>query len=476
MKKSRFSSRRDFLKTAAAGTVGIAISAAGLQKLFASASGGMSWSAGLKINPAIDNLSVVCCYDEGMLNNKIAYNFAAQNSSVQATVIQKNMDDMAIKLINGDYNTSAETAWKKIFMKPAAKQWSEVKAAIKVDCSNIQNMPRAAVVGKVCSALMLCGVLPSNITIYDSLCGAWGKYCDAGGNPVSGIPAGVNIHNLTHDGPEVPVGTGSMQCSSVIAKANTDSSISYITDILVNCAANNGDDTAYGGFSMCMKNHTGTLKYSPPATQELVDQNQCEAIIGAGTADIPCRQQLCLVDSLWACASGPGGAWSHVPCCIVMGMLAPVVDYLIAEKIRKASNVMNAPYNTTVVYDWLSQFGYPKPTDLAPGWKMISPSTGVSRTAAAGLGRSTTVRVSLCGNSPPVEFAMPLQNLPVFIDVFDLRGRRVRNITLPPNAEHAVSIAWNGVESSGNRIIIGRYAVKCTMGNTAKIAMAQVVR
>jgi hypothetical protein len=318
-------------------------------------------------------------------------------------------------------------------------------------------------------------VAPSNITIYDSLGGAWGKYCDTNGHPVSGIPAGVVIHGLTHDGPQVPVGTGTMQCSSVIAKANPDTSISYVADILVNCAANKGDDTAYGGFGLCMKNHLGTLKYSitPDTAPELIDENQCEAVIGAGTAGVPCRQQLCIVDSLWASAGGPVGAWSHVPCRLVMGVLAPTVDYLTAEKIRKPPTIMNSAYNATVVTSWLSQFGF-APTD--PSWVPFSPSTGSRLNAVSGKPGGTSVLVSLGGTSPDAEFMMPVQNVPVSVEIFDLRGRCLRAITLPPNDRHAVSIAWNGVESLGNRIISGRYAVKCTMGNTVRIAMAQVTR
>jgi hypothetical protein len=472
MAHSHKESRRDFLKTTAAGTAGIALSTAAVSNALNLTSPSGGWHAGLKINPSVQDFIVVSCYDEAMVGNKIASSFATQNESVDTPLVEANMDTMATKLTGV---ASAASAWGVLFRKPSAKSWNQVTVAIKVNCYNILNMPRIAIVGKVCKELIRLGVPAANITIFDACSSAWGvgKYTSNTGKPVTGLPADAVIWNKTLDGPQVPVGTGTLQCTSLIAQENGDHTIGYVADIIVNCAVNNGHSDIYGGFTMCMKNHIGTLKYSCPSPQELIDINQCEAIIGKGTADIPCRQQLCIVDSLWASdMPRPDGQVNKYPCRIVMGTLAPMVDYLTAEKVRKV--VMKTTYNTTVVNSWLSAFGY-KPTD--PSWIEITPSTSISSKHAPTAQRATLVKVSLTRGShadTEVLLAMPDRNLPIVIELFDLRGSRVRRFVLPPSTDHTVSVAWNGLRSSGRKASAGRYTVQCSMGGIVKRAVLSV--
>lgn len=467
MKKSIVNSRREFLKTAATGAAGAVLASSTIARAFNLQKTTAAWRAGLKINPAIDNFKVVSCYDEGMVINKIAGDFARQNESVDTTLIEKNMDGMAVQLT---LRSTAATAWSTIFQRPASKQWNQVIVAIKVNCSNVLNMPRVAVVNKLCIELIALGVLPRNITIYDSCANAWGtgKYTDADGNPVAGLDSGVIVSNTdatTDAGPVVPIGSETLICSSVVAQKNADDSISYLPDIIINCAVNKGHLDEYGGFTMTMKNHIGTIKFDCPSAQELIDINQSEAIIGQGTSGIPCRQQLCIIDSLWASTTGPTDANDKYPCRIIMGTLAPVVDYLTAEKVRK--DVMNVTYNTTVVDTWLSAFGY-APSD--PEWIELTPSTGISLKGFSSATESTTIRVSLSNNlSRPkvVTLTAPFRFKPLSIKLFDLRGRIVRDIILPARTENVIDLNDDGVFPH-RQLPTGTYTLKCSMGSWVK--------
>jgi hypothetical protein len=253
-----------------------------------------------------------------------------------------------------------------------------------------------------------------------------------------------------------------MQCSSAIALPDADP-ITYNADILVNIGSNGGVDTAGSEPFLCMNNHIGTLKFSTPTNAELIAMNQCEAVIGQGTATFPCRQQLCIIDSLWA-TTGPAGADLRVPCRIVMGMLPPVVDYLTAKNIREP---MNAPPNAALITSWLTAFGY-STNDIVSAWQEYSPSTGITaanRPREAG----TVITVSL-GNASGARFTMPHKNLPVAIDVFTLNGQHVRHLTIPQRLDQSISVSLLESES---RSCAGRYTVRCRMGREEKIAIVE---
>ena len=462
-KKRPLHSRRNFLKIAAAGTAGIALYP-GRSFAWFPASGEPGWHSGLSINPSISNVKTVCCYDEAMVVNKIAGDFARQNEGVNATTIAKNMDEIATKLSN----TSAPSeAWQTIFQKPAAKEWNQVKAAIKVNCANPSNMPRVAVVGKVCTELINIGIPAANITIYDSQNNAsgTGKYGDSQGIPISGLPTGIVIWTKTLDGPLVPVGNGTMQCSSAIALPDPDiDPVQYCADILINIGSNAGIDTAGSEPGLCMSNHTGTLKFSTPTPEELIAMNQCEAIIGEGTSDVPCRQQLCILDSLWATV-GPAGSDLRVPCRIVMGMLPAAMDYLVAKNIRE--RIMNAAPNDALITSWLTDFGY-QTNDVVSAWQEYSPSTNIMTANLRNEPAGTVITVSL-GNASGARFTMTQKNLPVAIDLFTLNGQHLKHLSIPPRLDQSITVPWH---ESKARSATGRYMVRCRMGHEQKTAIA----
>jgi hypothetical protein len=154
-----------------------------------------------------------------------------------------------------------------------------------------------------------------------------------------------------------------------------------------------------------------------------------------------------------------------------MGTLAPVVDFLTAVKVRSA--IMGVSYNTTVVNNWLSAFGY-LPTD--PIWIDFSPSTKIAMTNHSALAESTTIRIAVLNNrSIPstVELSAPFRNKPVSILIYDLRGRSIRDITVPSSDNNLVS--WNGLGGPADRPLpAGIYTVKCTMGSWMKTAMIRL--
>ncbi|MBN2036195.1 MAG: hypothetical protein JW768_05590 [Chitinispirillaceae bacterium] len=471
MKNSQRHNRRTFLKIAGAGTMGIAALPGSISAVSSLFSGSPGWRDGLKINDFIDNVKAVCCYDEGMVESKLAGDFAQQNAWVNTERVARDMDDIAKNLAN---ESDPPAAWQKIFRKPTAKNWNEVKAAIKVNCANTHNMPRIAIVGKVCTELINAGVPAANITLYDSLHNATGtgKYGDSQGNPITGLPSGIVVSTATLTGPIVPVGSGTMQCSPVIARESAGA-ITYIPDILVNIAVNQGVDTAGSEPGLCMSNHIGTLKYSTPSADELIAMNQCEAIIGHKTDEVPCRQQLCIVDSLWALV-GPAGELK-APCRIVMGTLPPVVDFLTAEYIRKPPRIISdegTTYNTTMVNNWLSSFGYAA-SDCLQGWVQFTPSTRLKETATKAITGGTIVKVSLSSarTKKPVLFRMSSSNRPIAVSLFNLSGRRLHAYTLPPSSSRELLVGWNGL---GSKLRPGRYVVSCAMGREQKTASVLV--
>jgi hypothetical protein len=335
-------SRRNFITNAAAGIGGL-MSARFLPVFGDEAKTG--WMEKKQINPAIDNLRVVCCIDPAMIKaDPHNWDFASQNVPVVAEKVRADMDAMACSL--AQKSTPAE-AWASIFQKPAQKEWSAVKAAIKVNAF-AKNNSRVAVVDAVCRALLGLGVQASNILVYDGSCDAKKMYGPFIGN---GLPDGVTISVkndvlggvMKTDIPE-PY-KGKFNCTAALVNGTID--------ILVNIATNKGHSV--GGITMTMKNHAGTFEAMPihfgGGLKYIIAFNKSEAIIG-GT---PARQQLCIVDSIWAMTKGPFGVPNKRPCALAMGTFAPAVDYVVARRIREPLMGCTHPESLNSI---MSEFGY----------------------------------------------------------------------------------------------------------------------
>lgn len=303
-----------------------------------------------QINPYINNLRVTCCHDSNMVAGSYGATFEQQNNAIDTAKVAANLDKMAKMLVQK--NNAAE-AWATILRKPAAKAWNQVKCAIKVNCINTENMPRVAIVGKVCQVLVSLGVVPENIVVYDGASSANGK---SKFSPYVGttLPAGVIVSRKSDSlggttGVQVSGFSDTRTCTADIANG--------VVDILVNCAVNKGHGSPAAGVTLCLKNHFGTFNpgCSSPGSRYLIPYivaiNKSNAIIGGN----PVRQQLCLVDSLWASVDGPGGPPSHATGAIVMGTFAPAVDYLTTQKMRQLDMGVTPD---SKIKQFLTEFGY----------------------------------------------------------------------------------------------------------------------
>jgi len=345
MKNACTSNRRDFLKTVSIGAAGILVSCSKSES--SNQASVSAWTPGKKINPAIDNLRVVCCHDHTMINgDPQTWDMKAQNAPVNAEKVYKVLDEMAMALAS---KGSAQEAWQTIFQKPPAKNWQDVRAAIKVNCIS-ENHPRVAVVAKVCEELHTLGVPCGNIIIYDSDDDASKFYTEFIGK---GLPQGVVVSRMSDalggmiDADVPDPYPGKFKCTAALARGEID--------VLVNIAVNKGHNKDYGETTLTLKNHAGTFEPRPihkgGGLDYIIAINKSNAILG-GT---PVRQQLCIVDSLWAMTKGPFGTPDKQVNRLIMGTFGPAVDYLTAKKVREP--VMGVTHNKSIER-FLTDFGY----------------------------------------------------------------------------------------------------------------------
>jgi hypothetical protein len=356
--------RRSFVKKAA--VMGAALSAC---PFILAPKARASWAKRTLIHPNVDNLRVVAITDPAMTKTlRTNCDWAGQDELVDAPVVWQNMDKLACGLV-GTGNVAQ--AWQTVFVKPPRKAWSDAVVAIKTNHIARQHT-RSAVMSKICHVMTgILGVRAVNIHVYDG--------CDGGGimydTPFTGLPEGTRIENRW-GGINTPApvpkpwgnGDGKSKCMEHLVNGSVD--------ILVNISMSKGHSRNYGGFTMTMKNHFGTFSPSPghgdQPLEYLLGLNQTQEILGSmdkksGAVLYP-RQQLCIVDALWASKGGPGGNPSHQPNLIAMGVTSPVVDYILATQFRKEK--MGWSINMDATERFLTEFGYSR-SDLPNGGKLI---------------------------------------------------------------------------------------------------------
>jgi hypothetical protein len=323
-----------------------------------------SWARRTVVHPNVDNLRVVGLTDPAMTTSiETGASWARQEELVNPKAVWENMDRLACALVDV---RNPEQAWRTIFLKPPRKSWSETVVAIKTN--NIaQQHTRSAVMAKVCHALSdLCGVKPPNIHIYDACHGGDLLECTPfkmlpEGTRIEGRWGGSSAHTKVGEPWSNPYGT---RCLKHLVNGTVD--------ILVNISMSKGHSSRFGGFTMTMKNHFGTFAPGPGhesrSEEYLLAINQTPEILGSmdtrtGKVLFP-RQQLCLVDALWASKRGPGGNPSHQPNFLAMGVMSPIVDYQIATKFR--GEKMGWRPNMKATRRMLTEFGYNE-SDLPAG-------------------------------------------------------------------------------------------------------------
>ncbi|MDX2510233.1 MAG: DUF362 domain-containing protein [Desulfobacterales bacterium] len=348
-------SRRRFIRdTAIVGTAIITVPTLLIRKAPA------AWTPGTTVHPNVDNLKVVGTIDSIMTRGtETDIPWPRQEELVVKERVWEGIDRLVCGLTGLN---SPEKAWNTIFVKPPGKSWSDTVVAIKTN-STAQQHTRSAVMSKVCHALTdLVGVNAGNIHIYDACHG--GSMQAA--TPFSDLPEGTLIEgqwggfsgSATVNGPWPNAGD-----TSDCLKQLEDRTV----DVLVNISMCKGHSERFGGFTMTMKNHFGTFHPRPGhrkgGFEYLLAINQTPQILGqmdakTGKVLFP-RQQLCIVDGLWASDPGPGGEPTHQPNFMAMGVLPPVVDYVVATQFRAGK--MGWDVNMEAAARMLTEFGYSKP-------------------------------------------------------------------------------------------------------------------
>ena len=309
------------------------------------------------VHPEVDNLRVVGIADAAMArDHEPVSSWKKQEQLVVKDAIWENIDKLACGLTEtGD----PLRAWQSIFLKPPQKSWAETVVAIKTNNISKQHT-RSPVIGKICHTFTgLLGVKPENIHIYDA---CHGKNISRN-TPFSGLPDGCRIEDKwggSNTYTLIPKPWKEGKEKSKCLKHLVDGSI----DILVNISMCKGHSKKFGGFTMTMKNHFGTFSprpgHSMGSQDYLMAVNKTPEVLGTmdkktGNILFP-RQQLCLVDALWASEDGPGGNSSHQPNLLAMGVLSPVLDYQVATKFRKGK--MGWDINLSAARRMLTEFGY----------------------------------------------------------------------------------------------------------------------
>jgi hypothetical protein len=312
---------------------------------------------GFDYHPNLDPLRVVGIHDPKMTTetNPTAP-WRTQQDLVNAEAVEQNIDRLACALTG---EKRVKDAWTRIFLKPPGKAWSDVVVAIKTNNLSDQHT-RNAVMAKICRVLTEeIGVKPEHVFIYDA---SHGRDMMKK-TPFEGLPAGCNIAAKWggFDG-KTPLprpwkeGKAETECLGHLVNGKID--------ILVNLALSKGHGTSYGGFTMTMKNHLGTFNPRPHAhregrTEYLLAINRSPLVLGEidekkRRVSFP-RQQLCLIDALWASEPGPGGNSTAQPNRLFMGTLPPVIDWVVARRFR--AGTMGWEIHEPVVDRFLTEFG-----------------------------------------------------------------------------------------------------------------------
>lgn len=347
--------RRQFLKISSLGATGLILGGRA-----SSAFGAWPSSGTLAINPNISNMRVVGCVDPTMMKSKpTSMTFSAENAVVDSARVSANLDAMAMQLAKA---STADAAWSTIFR--SGRAWASTLVAIKVNTLEPKNMARVAVLQKLVSVLRKLGVQPANIIVFDgndAFSGGISNYkshFDPGDSTkIQAVLSNLNSALGGTTSATLP-DRSSAECTANIASGKVD--------ILINIANNKGH-ALFAGSTLCMKNHFGTFA---PNHKDLANYvfkiNKSDAIIGGS----PPRQQLCLVDSLFANKASNSGTPEVMPGYLVMGTFAPAVDFLTVKKVREG--VMGCKHDSAIVNSFMTSFGY---TVNDPEWVLVPPAS-----------------------------------------------------------------------------------------------------
>jgi len=454
-------SRRNFLKSSAGGAVGVTLAGVAMKSAQATTlADGVVWTDKMPINPDIDNMRVICMHDPKMYGIPEGNTMSAIEKVVNRDVLNANMDTMAMELTG---KSSAEAAWKTIFR--SGKPWKDTKVMIKLNTVEKIMLARVSVIKKIADVLIGFGVVPENIVLFDGQGGAYAQYT----NFVS-LTDATKIRGVLSNKMDSMGGRANATIPNVTGSGCSKDLIDGKTDIIVNIAINKGHNSPSFGVgltTLCLKNHYGTFLASNGMatnlhnTNALININKIAPIVGGN----PVRQQLCIIDSIWASKSGPGAPDARFdntpegkPDRLIMGTFAGAVDYCCVKKIREAIQKVTHDNN---IPKFLTEFGY-KETD--PVWVEITPTgTTIEKVHPASPGATISFRMSNPAyRQSIVRFSLPeALSAAVSVTVYSLNGSQIAQINHSP---HSPEVVWDGVTSNGQMVNIGTYIVEVRTG------------
>jgi hypothetical protein len=325
-----------------------------------------AYQPGGRIHPNIDPLRVVGLTDARMTTGlRDMATWQQTRGLFDAEIIAANMDRLAMALTE---ESNADDAWRGIFVKPPGKDWSDTVVAIKTNqIAQMRTSP--PVMRKVCRMLTdVVGIRGSNIFIYDGCHGSnsrWGSSIREE-NHFADLPEGVQLADTWGGCRAFQTRVPEPYLNGTQRRGCVPHFITGRVDILVNIALCKGHGVSeVGGFTMCMKNHLGTFDPMPVhrdggGTDYLMAINKTPEILGRmdpTTGDVlyP-RQQLCIVDALWATSSRAADSADAQPNALFMGAFPPVTDYVLAMRFRKEK--MGWALNEEVMPRFLADFWY----------------------------------------------------------------------------------------------------------------------
>lgn len=444
--------RRSFLKTTAAGAAGISL-AGGVIKGAAAADTSV-WTDKMPINPDIDNMRVICMHDEKMAGEYGQETYKEMNAAVDVERVRSNLDGMARHLTQ---KTDTDAAWRTIFR--SSKAWADTKVMIKVNNVANNNCARIAVLKKITDVLTGFGVVPANIVLFDGQGQYWDIYKDDVSLTDTKKIAGKVSKNYSDLG-----GKASVTVPNVTGGNAPADLVNGVTDIIVNIAVNKGHNSTFnvGKTTLCLKNHYGTFldnsgmaMHLHNASNALTNINKTASIVGGD----PVRQQLCIIDSLWAIKGNVTGSISHKPDRLIMGTFAGAVDYCCVKKVREeVMKVTN--HEQENIKKFLTEFGY-KETD--PEWIEITPDMVNIEKVNHVRGEYISFRMSNPSyRQSTVRFSLPTAAASaVTVKIFSLAGGLIAQIN---HSERVPEVLWNGIASNGEVVRAGTYVVEIQAG------------
>ena len=331
--------------------------------------GSPSWAQKTAVHPHVDDLRVVGIADSTMTKAmEPRSSWSRQNELVDTEKAWENIDKLACRLAE---TRNPGEAWRAIFIRPRRKAWADTVVAVKTNNIGQQHTRSAVMAAIVHTLTETVGVKASNVHIYDASHGCTMER----DTPFAGLPEGCHIAGTWGGSTALTAVPGPWRNTggkSECLKQLVDGSV----DILINLAVCTAHSKRFGGFTMAMKNHFGTFSprpgHQPGSLNYLIAINQTPEILGpmderTGKVLYP-RQQLCVIDALWASKGGPGGNPSHQPNFLAMGVMAPVVDYQVATRFR--GETMGWPPHMPATRRMLTDFGYTE-SDLPAGGRII---------------------------------------------------------------------------------------------------------